>query len=48
METIWGQSYTPGDRSIDNAILRLRKKINPLGDAIESVWGIGYRFTTGL
>ncbi len=47
METIWDQNYIPGDRSIDNAILRLRKKINPLGDAIESVWGIGYRFNNG-
>ena len=48
METIWEQNYIPGDRSIDNAILRLRKKINPLGDAIESVWGIGYRFNNSL
>jgi DNA-binding response OmpR family regulator len=47
MESIWQQSYIPGDRSIDNAILRLRKKITPLGDAIESVWGIGYRFNNG-
>lgn len=44
METIWHEQYIPGDRSIDNAILRLRKKISPLGEAIESVWGIGYRF----
>ena len=44
METIWEQTYLPGDRSIDNAILRLRKKIMPAGEAIESVWGIGYRF----
>jgi DNA-binding response OmpR family regulator len=44
METIWEQAYIPGDRSIDNAILRLRKKLIPVGDAIESVWGIGYRF----
>jgi DNA-binding response OmpR family regulator len=45
MENIWNEQYLPGDRSIDNAILRLRKKIRPIGDAIESVWGIGYRFT---
>lgn len=45
MENIWHEQYIPGDRSIDNAILRLRKKIDPLGDAIESVWGIGYRFS---
>jgi DNA-binding response OmpR family regulator len=47
MEIIWEQDYIPGDRSIDNAILRLRKKITPLGEAIESVWGIGYRFNDG-
>jgi DNA-binding response OmpR family regulator len=45
MENIWHEQYIPGDRSIDNAILRLRKKIDPLGEAIESVWGIGYRFS---
>ncbi|MBI9050188.1 MAG: response regulator transcription factor [Anaerolineaceae bacterium] len=47
MESVWHEQYIPGDRSIDNAILRLRKKISPLGDAIESVWGIGYRFNIG-
>jgi DNA-binding response OmpR family regulator len=47
METIWQEQYIPGDRSIDNSILRLRKKVPPLGDAIESVWGIGYRFNKG-
>jgi DNA-binding response OmpR family regulator len=25
-------------------VLRLRKKLGPLGDAIETVWGVGYRF----
>ena len=45
MENIWHEQYIPGDRSIDNAILRLRKKIDPLGESIESVWGIGYRFS---
>lgn len=44
LETIWGENYIPGDRSVDNAILRLRKKLEPLGEAIETVWGIGYRF----
>jgi DNA-binding response OmpR family regulator len=42
-ETVWGASYIGGDRSVDNAILRLRKKLDLLGDAIETVWGIGYR-----
>jgi DNA-binding response OmpR family regulator len=43
METIWQQSYIPGDRSIDNAILRLRRKIYPHGESIEAIWGVGYR-----
>ncbi len=42
-ETVWGQSYIPGDRSVDNAILRLRKKLGEPGEAIEAVWGVGYR-----
>lgn len=43
LDTVWGQSYVGGDRSVDNAMLRLRKKLGPLGNAIETVWGIGYR-----
>jgi DNA-binding response OmpR family regulator len=43
METIWQQDYFPGDRSVDNAVQRLRKKIYPHGEAIEAVWGVGYR-----
>jgi DNA-binding response OmpR family regulator len=43
LDTVWGQAYVGGDRSVDNAMLRLRKKLGPLGDAIETVWGIGYR-----
>ena len=43
LDTVWGESYVAGDRSVDNAILRLRKKLGPLGDAIETVWGVGYR-----
>ncbi|HEY4387215.1 MAG TPA: response regulator transcription factor [Ktedonobacteraceae bacterium] len=43
LDTIWGESYIGGDRSVDNTILRLRKKLGPLGEAIETVWSIGYR-----
>jgi DNA-binding response OmpR family regulator len=42
-ETIWEQDFMPGDRLVDNAILRLRKKLGPSGDGIEAVWGVGYR-----
>jgi DNA-binding response OmpR family regulator len=43
LDTVWRETYFPGDRSVDNAILRLRKKLGSLGDAIETVWGVGYR-----
>ncbi len=44
LESVWGETYIAGDRSVDNAILRLRKKLEALGDSVETVWGIGYRF----
>jgi DNA-binding response OmpR family regulator len=46
LDTVWGESYVSGDRSVDNAVLRLRKKLGDLGEAIETVWGVGYRWRT--
>lgn len=43
LDTVWGSNYVAGDRSVDNAILRLRRKLGPLGEAIDTVWGVGYR-----
>ncbi len=44
LDTVWGASFVEGDRSVDNAVLRLRKKLGALGDCIETVWGVGYRW----
>lgn len=43
IETLWSETYVGGDRSVDNTVLRLRKKLGSLGEAIETVWGVGYR-----
>lgn len=43
LETVWCGKYEVGDRSVDNTILRLRKKLGALGDDIETVWSVGYR-----
>jgi DNA-binding response OmpR family regulator len=43
LDTLWGETYDGSDRAVDNLILRLRKKLGPLGSAIETVWSIGYR-----
>ncbi len=45
LDTVWGEDYVAGDRSVDNAVLRLRKKLGAWGEAIETVWSIGYRLT---
>jgi len=44
LETVWKENYVGGDRSVDNAVLRLRKKLAGFGESIETVWGIGYRW----
>jgi DNA-binding response OmpR family regulator len=43
LDTVWGEKYVGGDRAVDNVVLRLRKKLGALGEAIETVWGVGYR-----
>jgi DNA-binding response OmpR family regulator len=43
LDTLWGEAYDGGNRAVDNLILRLRKKLGPLGSAIETVWSVGYR-----
>jgi DNA-binding response OmpR family regulator len=43
LETVWEEQYIEGSRSVDNTILRLRKKLGAMGETIETVWGIGYR-----
>ena len=45
-EAVWGEPQVEGDRSVDNAVLRLRKKLGALGESIETVWGVGYRLRT--
>ncbi len=43
LDAIWGVEAVPGDRSVDNAILRLRRKLGAAESMIETVWGVGYR-----
>jgi DNA-binding response OmpR family regulator len=45
MERVWGYESGGFDRTVDTHILRLRKKLGPVGAWIETVWGVGYRFT---
>jgi DNA-binding response OmpR family regulator len=44
LDTVWSADYVEGDRAVDNAVLRLRRKLRESGDKIETVWGVGYRW----
>ena len=44
LQEIWGGDYEGFDRTIDNHIARLRRKLGDLGERIDTVWGVGYRF----
>ena len=44
LDAVWGQDYVEGDRAVDSAVLRLRKKLGPAGNSLETVWGVGYRW----
>ncbi|MGH7776759.1 MAG: response regulator [Candidatus Dormibacterales bacterium] len=46
LEKVWGSDYDGLDRAVDTQIVRLRRKLGPLGDHLEAVWGVGYRFRT--
>jgi DNA-binding response OmpR family regulator len=43
--TIWGDRQPPSDRCIDSHIKSLRRKLGQAGDAVETVRGVGYRFS---
>ena len=44
LDHVWGQDYDGLDRAVDTQIVRLRRKLGDLGQRIEAVWGVGYRF----
>ena len=44
LEHLWGYEYDGYDRTVDTHITRLRKKLGPLGEHVDTVWGVGYRF----
>ena len=44
IDSVHGHDYPVTDRAVDVQILALRKKLNPEGDLIETVRGVGYRF----
>ncbi|MCX6639469.1 MAG: response regulator [bacterium] len=44
VDAVRGEHYPVTERSVDVHIVSLRKKLGDFGVAIETVWGVGYRF----
>ncbi|HWV25001.1 MAG TPA: response regulator transcription factor [Thermomicrobiales bacterium] len=44
LEEVWGGDVAVFDRTVDSHIQRLRKKLGTVGEMVETVWGVGYRF----
>ncbi len=50
LDAVWGYEVFPSSRTVDNFIVRLRKRFEPRPDEpiyIHTVRGVGYRFTAG-
>jgi DNA-binding response OmpR family regulator len=45
LDNVWGYSYYGDERTLDVHIRRLRQKLGECGNCIETVVGVGYRFT---
>jgi DNA-binding response OmpR family regulator len=45
LQMLWSYDYDGFDRPVDIHVTRLRKKPEPPGEKITTVWGVGYRFT---
>jgi DNA-binding response OmpR family regulator len=44
LDKVWGYTYEGYARTVDTHIRRLREKLGPSGDSIETIRGVGYRF----
>ena len=44
LDKVWGYTYEGYARTVDTHICRLREKLGPLENAIETIRGVGYRF----
>jgi two-component system phosphate regulon response regulator PhoB len=44
LNKVWGYTYEGYARTVDTHIRRLREKLGALGNLIETIRGVGYRF----
>ncbi|MBO6215114.1 MAG: response regulator transcription factor [Lachnospiraceae bacterium] len=44
LESVWDYDYYGDARTIDTHVKKLRAKLGARGDAIKTIWGMGYKF----
>jgi two-component system phosphate regulon response regulator PhoB len=44
LNVVWGYQYSGYGRTVDTHVRRLREKLGPAGELVETVRGVGYRF----
>jgi two-component system phosphate regulon response regulator PhoB len=44
LDKVWGYTYEGYARTVDTHIRRLREKLGKMGEMIETIRGVGYRF----
>jgi len=44
LDRVWGYTYEGYARTVDTHVRRLREKLGALGNSIETIRGVGYRF----
>ncbi len=44
LDKVWGYTYEGYARTVDTHVRRLREKLGPFGDSIETIRGLGYRY----
>lgn len=43
LNNVWNYDYFGDARTIDTHVKKLRSKLGPYGDAIKTIWGMGYK-----
>lgn len=44
LDKVWGYTYEGYERTVDTHIRRLREKLKAMGECVETIRGVGYRF----
>ena len=48
LDEVWGHDFDGTDRTIDTHVKSLRSRLRPYNGYVATVWGVGYRFGTGV